>query len=165
MGDAGGVEAAVHRADGIRDDVAPDDLDTIGGLLTFGHARQLYYGAEAKVLLPGADDAGQAAQGAVAAYEATPDSERAFSDEAGARTVLALARIGAGALDGVEEAISPVLDLPVEQRPAGVAISARRVHQALSSGPHRSAAPARQLRSQLEQFTATSHTSPPQLMP
>lgn len=161
VGDHNGVEAAVHRAESIRDRVTPDDLDTIGGLLTFAHARQLYYAAEAKVLLPGAVDAErteQAALDAVHAYESAPDHERAFSDEAGARTVLALARIDADAMDGVEDAIDPVLDLPVEQRPAGVAISARRVHRALSSGPHRSAATARQLRARLEQFTATSPT-------
>ncbi|WP_159001021.1 hypothetical protein [Streptomyces sp. SBT349] len=155
LGDAEGMRAATRAGAGARERVEVDDLDAIGGLLTFPRVRELYYSAEAEVLLPGSTPtAEQHAAEAVEAYEAVDRSEWAYGDEAGARTNLALARIAGGRLDGVADALRPVLDLTAAQRSAGIVISAQRVHHALSSGPHRTAGAARELRAEIEAFAS-----------
>lgn len=157
LGDAEGVEHSTAAALTARDAVTPDDLDDIGGLLAFPQARQLYYAAEAEILLPDPPVAAEAhAREAVDAYRTAPPEEWAFGDEAGAYTNLALARIAAGSVEGAAEATRPVLDLPPEKRPAGVILSAQRVHQALSADVYRAAAPARDLRAEIEAFATSS---------
>lgn len=41
------AHAAIARATDARESMQPDDLDGMGGICTFGHARQLYYSADA----------------------------------------------------------------------------------------------------------------------
>ncbi|MDT0445707.1 hypothetical protein [Streptomyces johnsoniae] len=155
LGDADGMSAAIRKGEDARDRVQLDDLDAIGGLVTFPYVRELYYTAEAEVLLPGATPtAEQRAVAAVAAYESADRADWAYGDEAGARTNLALARISGDQLDGAAEAIRPVLDLPTGQRTAGIVISAQRVHRALAETPSRNALPARELRVEIEAFAA-----------
>lgn len=157
LGDSEAVGHSTAAALTAREAVTADDLDDIGGLMTFSHARQLYYTAEAEVLLPEPpSDAESHARQAVQAFSAAPPEEWAFSDEAGAYTNLALARIAAGSVEGAAEAARPVLDLPPEKRPAGVILSAQRVHHALSADTYRTAVPARDLRAEIEAFTTAS---------
>jgi hypothetical protein len=155
LGNSGGVEQATHAAHAARDATEPDDLDRIGGLLTFPRPRQIYYLSEAEVLLSEpAPATEQHAQEAVDAYRAAPPQEWAFGDEAGARTNLALARIAGGNLDGAADALRPVLELGAEMRNAGITLSAMRVHRALSIPAHRSAMAARELRGEIEAFAS-----------
>jgi hypothetical protein len=157
LGDSEAVGHATAAALTAREVVTADDLDDIGGLMTFPHARQLYYTAEAEVLLPELPPGAEAhARAAVEAFSAAPPEEWAFSDEAGAYTNLALARIAAGDVEGAAEAARPVLDLPPEKRPAGVILSAQRVHHALNTGVHRAATTARDLRAEIEAFATAS---------
>jgi hypothetical protein len=157
LGDAQSTADAIVRADVARNVSEPDDLDTIGGILTFPRPRQLYYVAEAQVALhDDGSDVGGLAAAAVEAYRTAQEEEWAFGDEAGAHTNLALARISAGELEGGADAVRPVLDLPVDQRNHGIVVSARRVHTALCASPHRAAAPAREAREEIEAFVGTT---------
>ncbi|MGV9878434.1 hypothetical protein [Streptomyces sp. NPDC003006] len=156
LGDPERVRSAVLRVNDARHAAVRDDLDGIGGILTFPMPRQAYYVAEAQVLL---GDSGaeveRSAQEAVQAYASAPTVEWAFGDAAGAHTNLALARIARRDLEGATEAIHPVLDLPPSQHNHGIVVSARRVHEALSASSLRAENQARDLRAQLELFTAT----------
>ncbi|MGK5499184.1 hypothetical protein [Streptomyces sp. URMC 125] len=133
-----------------------DELDRIGGILTFPRPRRMYYTAEAEVLLAEhLPQAEQHAQDAVTAYRNARPEEWAFGDEAGACTNLAIARLDREELEGAAEALRPVLDLEVGQRNAGIVLSARRVADALGRGPLAEAHAARDLRSEIEVFTAS----------
>ncbi len=157
LGNAVAARAAVAQAEEARSALRLDDLDAFGGIMTFPAPRQLYYTAEASVHL-GDDHRGAETQAfaAVRAYrEARPD-EWAFSDEAGAHTNLARARVANGELDGAAEAVRPVLDLPVEQRNFGIITSARRVHEALSDSRFRTARAALEVRAEIEEFSTVS---------
>jgi hypothetical protein len=44
----------------------------------------------------------------------------AFGDAAGSRCDLAVARIALGEIEGAQEAVTPVLELPADQRIRGV---------------------------------------------
>ncbi len=154
LGDRAAAEDAVNRADQARESVVVDDLDGMGGILTFPRVRQLYYAAEAAVMLPQvADNAVALAQEASAAYRSAAPEDWAFGDQAGADTDLALARIAGNDLEGAAEAVRPVLDLSVEQRNHGIVLSARRVHSALRSLSNSQAQEARDMREEIEDFT------------
>lgn len=162
LGDRDAVNDAIARAEDRRERVVPDDLDDIGGILSFPEPRHLYYVAEAEVLLGQASpQVERNAEEAVRAYEAASRDEWAFGDEAGARTNLALSRIGGGELAGAAEAIRPVLDLPPAQRNHGIIVSARRVHDALHGSEIRTAPLARDLRTEIEVFGSAPTPSLP----
>ncbi|MEV4365977.1 hypothetical protein AB0J71_02830 [Nonomuraea sp. NPDC049637] len=115
LGDAGRVREAITQAAQAREQVQPDDLDGLGGIMTFTLPRQLYYAADAKVWLPGEEhDAAAAAQEAISAYEEADEAEQSCSDEAGARADLALVRIHLHDLDGAADALGDVLGVPPE---------------------------------------------------
>jgi hypothetical protein len=153
LGDGDKVKDAITRATAARDSVDGDDLDALGGIMTFTRPRQLYYAADARVWLPGAEDeAEQAATAALSAYEDADPAERSFSDEAGARADQALARVNNGNLEGAAEALHPVLDLPADQRIGGIVASAMRVHAALRDPRYRTAPIARDTQLEIEAY-------------
>jgi tetratricopeptide (TPR) repeat protein len=153
LGNTAEARAAVRRAMNHREAVLPDELDRIGGLLTFPEAKQHYYAAGALVYLAGADDeAAHEAQSALDLYESAPALERSFSDIAGARAELALARVHSGEIEGAREALAPVLDLDPSLRIGGIVTSAERVHQALCAAPFVDSVLAIALRDEIETF-------------
>ncbi|MFD0449336.1 hypothetical protein ACFQ10_54430 [Streptomyces indonesiensis] len=83
LGNANAARAAIERAEAAWDSVQEDEVDELGGLCTFGRARQIYYAAEALSWLPSevtaADDY---ARRAVDAYEDSSSPEWAFGDQA-----------------------------------------------------------------------------------
>ncbi|MDF5751098.1 hypothetical protein [Spongiactinospora sp. TRM90649] len=156
LGDREGALAAIQRAKDAREAAGADDLDDLGGIMTFPGPRQIYYTADTLTWLPGDEQrADQTAAEALAAYEAADPADRAFGDEAGARADQALARVQMSDLDGAAEALRPVLDLPMEMRNAGIVASAMRVHDALR-GPEFGGVLARGLREEIEQYGQVS---------
>ncbi|MEV6377677.1 hypothetical protein [Micromonospora musae] len=144
---------ALGRAAERRAGYRADDLDAIGGLLAFHQAKQNYYAAGTYVCLDGEHERAQAeALSALELFEHGRPEERSFSDEAGARAELALARVNAGQVDGAHEALIPVLGLEPERRIGGILTSVGRVHQALRSGHRAHSQLARDLRAEIETF-------------
>jgi hypothetical protein len=144
---------ALHVADERRAAHVPDDLDELGGLFTFAPAKHSYYAAGAYVCLDGGiAQAESSALTALDQFEHGDPAYRSYSDEAGARAELALARVRSGHLDGAREAIAPVLHLPPERRIGGILTSASRVHQALNATEYASTAIARDVRDEIEAF-------------
>ncbi|MEV2279401.1 hypothetical protein AB0I72_27875, partial [Nocardiopsis sp. NPDC049922] len=43
----------LQKATALRERLGTDDLDELGGLMHFAHCRQLYYGAETQIWIPG----------------------------------------------------------------------------------------------------------------
>ncbi|HSA52747.1 MAG TPA: hypothetical protein VLH10_21890 [Yinghuangia sp.] len=157
LGDVEAAKAAAARAEDARSALRLDDLDAYGGIMTFPTPRQLYYTAEASVHLGDDHRAAETqALAAVRAYREAQPEEWAFSDEAGAHTNLALARVASDEVDGAADAVRPVLDLPVEQRNFGIVTSARRVHDALCAPRFRGARAALEVRSEIQEFSAFS---------
>jgi hypothetical protein len=124
LGDATESQRAIERATDLRESAATDDLDEVGGMCYFSRPRQLYYAADTSASLPARysdtgvllERAEQYATDAIGAYADAPVNEKSFGDEAGSRTDLAIARIRADDLDGAQEALQPVIGLPVSQR-------------------------------------------------
>lgn len=133
LGNGEQVHEAIERAEQAWDQVRPNELDEMGGITTFSKPRQLYFAADALIWLPDESSAAENyARQAVAAYSDPTDPDWAFGDAAGSHTALAIARIGRGEVDGANDALIPVLDLPTEQRINGIIHSVNRVHRALN---------------------------------
>lgn len=134
LGNAEAAREALERADHAWGAVRNDDLDDVGGICTFGRARQLYYAADALAWLPGEAAGGQQySTMAVGAYSDQSGPDWAFGDAAGSQAAMALTRIAQRDLEGAAEAMAPVLELPADHRINGIVHSARRVHRALRS--------------------------------
>jgi hypothetical protein len=92
------------------------DLDDVGGILSFPDAKQEFFAAEANLHLGRHDLAEQAALAAIGSYTSGPPDQLSYGDVALAQLDVATARLAASDLDGVFEAIQPVLALPAELR-------------------------------------------------
>lgn len=126
----------VERAERMRDQVRPDELDDLGGLCTFDRSRQLYTAADTLSWLPGRPKLRHKyCEEAAAAYRDTTAPDWSFTYQAGSHAALAIERIGTGELDGAAEAMEWVFELSVPQRINTVIQSVRRVHSALNSSP------------------------------
>ena len=124
--------------------------------MTFSLAKQHYYSAGTHVFVPGDDAlAEREATMALDTYEHGPARERCFSDEAGARTELAIARAHLGDVDGVRDVLEPVLALSPYHRLNGIIDGLTCAHRALSATAYQGSRAARDLREQIEEFNAT----------
>ncbi|MDI1463621.1 hypothetical protein QEZ54_21795 [Catellatospora sp. KI3] len=152
----GAVEAtrlALVRADDLRERHASDDLDALGGQLTFSLARQHSYAAQAYAMLPEcAQQAAHEATRALALFGSGPAEHRSYRDEAAARCALALSRVHTGEPDGARDALVPVLSLDLPRRVTEVMVSVDRVYTALRERRYADAPVARQLRDEIEFF-------------
>jgi hypothetical protein len=85
------THTALSRATDLRDQVQPDELDSLGGTCTFSRPRQLYFAAEALSWgsQPEATRAERLALDALDAYAAAPAQDRSFGHEANTRIALA----------------------------------------------------------------------------
>jgi len=154
LGRGDDARAAVHRAADLRERTSADDLDAVGGLFTFPQAKQHYYAAGAYVFIDGGDaDAETEAVASLDLFESGVPQYRSFSDEAGARAELALARAHRGDLDGAKEALTDVLALEPNRRIGGVIPSTVRVHSALSQRQFAASPLARGIRDEIEAFS------------
>jgi tetratricopeptide (TPR) repeat protein len=157
LGNTAEARSALRRAYASREAVMPDELDRIGGLLTFPQAKQHYYAAGALVSIEGGDTEAEAeAVAALELYEEADPVDRSFSDIAGARAELALARVHVGEIEGARDALAPMLGLDPTLRIGGIITSAERVHQALRDPRFVDSVLASALRDEIETFCQVS---------
>lgn len=156
VGDGERALADLRKATELRENLEPDDLDALGGLMHFAHCRQLYYGAETRIWLPGQEEETKAvASEAVRAYEAAADSSSddwAYGDEAGSRADLAYALASLGEVEGAAEALAPVLQLPAKQRIAGIIGSVERVQSTLRRPSYAGSPKVERLRQEIDAY-------------
>jgi tetratricopeptide (TPR) repeat protein len=154
------VNNAIQRAQDARERVLPNEVDELGGKLTFPLPRQLYYAADALSWLPGSEEAAESvADQALSEYGRAVSSERSYLDEAIAKTDIALARARRGEIDGANEAISPVLELSPALRIGGVLVNARRIHGVITYSRYKGSAVAKDLQQELEGFCRVTAAS------
>lgn len=161
LGNAEQTAAAIQRSEEAAERVRPDELDNLGGICTFGRARQLYYAADAFAWLADENESAERyGSDAVTAYSARPP-EYAFGDEAGSQSDLAIARINGQRPDveGAAEALAPVLDLPPSQRINGIVNSTVRVSGAIRRSRAAGTPAADQLQEQIEMFAKVAASS------
>lgn len=143
--------ASIRKAETLWERVESDDLDDLGGIATFTRIRGDYYAADALVELPQQNTlATEYSEQASTNYSDSSAPDWAFGDAAGAQAALARARIAAGSVDGAVDALTPVLDLPMDQRINGIVKCVSAVHRALRGTDAQEGA---DLRESIESFT------------
>lgn len=95
---------------------ALSELDDIGGILTFGEPKRASFCAGPYLDFGHPGLAERHAQAAIAGYLRGPAEQHSYGDVALARVSMAQARLSAGDLDGVMDAVHPVLTLPPQKR-------------------------------------------------
>ncbi|GGM77448.1 hypothetical protein GCM10012275_55190 [Longimycelium tulufanense] len=132
-GNRKGATSALDRARRDWDTILEsDDVTEFGGLLTFPLAKASYYAGGVLSLIGDHNQAEAAALQAINIYETGPSEERSYGDEALARVDVALARLARDEVDGAEEILSGVLQLPPEQRIQQLRDGLVRVRRALA---------------------------------
>ncbi|GIG59999.1 hypothetical protein Lfu02_43710 [Longispora fulva] len=150
------AEAAVQRERVTLD----NELDGLGGILMFPEAKQNYYAASTAALMADGLLAERHALGAIASYEAAAPELRSYGDLALSRIYLAQAQLikprrdqDAGAAD---EALTSVMQLPEEQRIAGLQKPLRRVQAQLDRGGLGQSAVGAELREKIDGFLTST---------
>ncbi|MER5938241.1 hypothetical protein ABT121_13070 [Streptomyces sp. NPDC001928] len=153
LGDEETVRTANRTAVDRRESFAPDDLDELGGLLTYSLEKQVYYAVESEAHLGHGDAVllGEAEE-AVRGFSDPDNPNWAFGDLAGAQCNQALVLLHSGDVDGASQVIRPVLDLEPMYRNNGIIVSAQRVRQALATSRARTAVVARDLGEEISVF-------------
>lgn len=151
LGNGEQARDGIERAEQAWGQVRANELDELGGVATFTRPRQLHFAAGALTLLRDESSVAENyASQAVEAYSDPTDPDWSFASAAGSRAVLAIARIRRGEIDGAADALTPVLDLPAEQRINGIVQSVNQVHQAVNHMP--TSATARDLQERIESY-------------
>ncbi|MBL7498642.1 hypothetical protein I6A84_32765 [Frankia sp. CNm7] len=150
VGDIDQAHAALRAAAEARDRAQPDDLSDLGGWLTINDADTLYIAADAHSFLPDPTTAEAAATTAVASFEATTEARHGNTN--GSYEALALARARAGNVEGVREALQPILHLPPQHRVYGLLADIQRIHDVLTTPRYHNTTAIRDLTTELEQF-------------
>ncbi len=152
--DSTGTHQALNQAKDARDKV--NSSDAIGGLFAFSEAKQSYYAGSSLIWLTGHKDARIAEAesiNAIQLWRAGPNDDRSHADEALAHIYLGTARVHLGDLDGVLEAIRPVLGIPRQQRVSWHKKRLGRISEMLDTERYWGSALADRIRGEIEVFS------------
>lgn len=141
--------------------MVPDDLDEVGGLLTFPVPKQHFHAGQAYLGLRQGPATIVEAEACVAGYQNGPAAERVFDNESMAQVNLAVAHVLSGDLEAAREAVQPAIAIPMELHTDQIDTELRHLHRELSASTLHDATVAVELRDQIEDFLATTPTRPP----
>jgi hypothetical protein len=133
-----------------------NDLDAIGGILTFPEPKRMFYTASALRRLGHLGSAETGALAAITEYERGPAEQRSYGDEALAWLEVAIARAGRGELDGAATAIERVEHMPTERHLAPLLRPLRELARSVSSARVHSANAAVRIRDAVEVLTTST---------
>jgi hypothetical protein len=161
LGDREAAELAIRAAEEAWETEHRDELhDVIGGEFSYQPARQEFSAGTAFAVLRDGALAERQSLRALEMYESVPVTERAYYAEYGARVDLAAARVLRGDLSGARDALVPVFALAPAQRVSGVLGRLDQVRRLLAADIFRDSREARQLTTDITDFTTTTPTQP-----
>ncbi|WP_154675748.1 hypothetical protein [Parafrankia elaeagni] len=135
IGDVEQARGALATSRRMRDQVCPDDLDAIGGIMRLSLPEQLGIIAGTAAWLPEAAAAEQAALDAISAYGDAAYADRSHNSQAIAHADLALARIRRHDLDGAQQALEAILSIPAQHRVLPIRMRAHRIISVIDADP------------------------------
>lgn len=154
------VIRAVRQASRARetDQSAGDVHDSIGGQLGFTPARQAFCTGSAYVTTGEPDAAIRESWQALSFYEQSPEEERSYKAELGARADVAAACLLQADLERASETLEPVLTLSPPRRVTGLVKRLERTRRLLTEPPYRDSKDARELGERVATFTSHGAT-------
>lgn len=152
--DTEATRAALVRASKARELSRPNDLDALGGIMTFSVAKQHYYDTESYLGIGDNAKVAAEADACIAAYRSGDEQDRAYDNEAITLVQAATAHVINGDLDAAHDTVQPALRIAPELRVATLDERFRRLTRQLTSPHVREAGLAIELRDQVETFLA-----------
>lgn len=146
---------AAHAALGVahdRRDVAGED--EVGGLWGFSEAQQSYLAGTTHLYLQEPGEALAAAEDAVRRFSGGDPSQRFYGAEMIALIDAATAHLQGGDIEGAQERLAPVLDLPQEQRLDTFTARLGEMREVLRRSRHALSRPAAEMQRQIDDFRA-----------
>ncbi|WP_433717142.1 helix-turn-helix domain-containing protein (plasmid) [Nocardia sp. CA-084685] len=162
VGDADLAHTAADNAVRAAEETAGvvDEVNAFGGALTFPLPKLSSYVGSAMRRIGDHRRAEQWALEAITGYATGPADQRSYGDEALARIDVGLARIAGGDIDGADDILTPVLELPPEQRICPIMEGMRTVTAALQIHPHADAPVAKNLAETITAYAARQSLVP-----
>ncbi|MCP2260346.1 hypothetical protein LX15_004059 [Streptoalloteichus tenebrarius] len=160
LGARGEVAEAVERATDELGSTDRDEFFSAGGELAFGSARLSLCAASSYIALGEPAAAEREAQAALDEWARTPEGDRWLPGELSARADLVAARVLDDSLDGVVEALKPVLKLSPDRRTEALTRRLAELRRAVSAPRFRGSPSATEIGEQIEAWTARTVARP-----
>lgn len=155
LGDSEVARDALRRADNLRAHAAPDDLDNLGGALSFPEPKQHFYTAEAYLGMGDSAACLSEATTCIEQYQNGPADQHAYDNEAQTQANAAMAHLLAGDVDAANETAQHIFGIATELRTDSVDQRLRHLHRRLTDHDIRTSPTAIGLRDQIETFLAS----------
>ncbi|OVZ99448.1 hypothetical protein B9W64_37260 [Streptomyces sp. CS159] len=138
---------------------ARDDLhDGVGGEFGFTPERLAMSSSSTALLIHDGEQAEQSARQALDLVGQRPQASRSAHVLGGAAADLAMARLLANDVEGAADALTPLWDIPGDQRVTGVLVRTGQIQQFLAQPVYRASTLPRELRDRVEDFARSAST-------
>ncbi|WP_432198889.1 DNA-binding protein [Streptomyces sp. bgisy027] len=158
LGDITSAQRAMRLSQEAGRDRVDELHDTVGGEFGFTAERLAMSNSTTALIIGDGGQAEASARQALTLLAQKSTDAQSAHVLGGAATDLALARLLANDVDGAAEALTPVWEIPRDQRMTGIVVRTARVHRHLTRPAYHGAHLPGQLRERIEDF---NHVSPP----
>lgn len=148
------LQLSMAAESGVRDDLH----DGVGGEFGFTPERLAMSSSSTALLIHDGEQAEQSARRALDLIGQRPQASRSAHVLGGAAADLAMARLLANDVEGAADALTPLWDIPGDQRVTGVLVRTGQIQQFLAQPVYRASTLPRELRDRVEDFTRSAST-------
>ncbi|AKN68735.1 hypothetical protein QR97_01980 [Streptomyces sp. PBH53] len=156
LGDVASAQRAIQLSQESGRERRDELHDAVGGEFGFSAERMAMSHSTSALLIGDAEQAeAEASRALTLLGERAPD-EQSTHVRAGASADLAYARLLANNVEGAAEALTPLWDVPAEERNTGIVVRAARIGRHLARPQFHGSHVPRELRERIEEFTRVS---------
>lgn len=156
LGDIASAQRAVRLSEEAGRDCVDELHDAVGGEFGFTAERLAMSNSTTALIIGDSGQAEAAARQALTLLGQRSQDAQSAHVRGGAAADLAMARLLADDVEGASEALTPVWEIPSDQRMTGIVVRTARIHRHLSRPTYHGAQLPGQLREQIEDFTRVS---------
>ncbi|GHD34829.1 hypothetical protein GCM10010313_81740 [Streptomyces violarus] len=156
LGDIESARRAMLLAEDTGRDRVDELHDEVGGEFGFSHERLAMSNATTALVIGDSAMAETAGRRALTLLEQQPQESQSAHVRGGAAADVAMARLLANDVEGAAEALTPVWEIPRDQRMTGIVVRTAQVQRHLSQPTYHRAGAAVELRERIEDFNRYS---------
>ncbi|TRO57040.1 DNA-binding protein [Streptomyces sp. IB201691-2A2] len=156
LGDVASARHAIQLSEDVGRDVRDDLHDAVGGEFGFSEERLAMSNSTTALIMGDAEQAEAEAGRALVLLGGKAQSEQSTHVRAGAAADLAHARLLSDNVEGAAAALTPIWEVPPEERNTGIVVRAARIGRYLAAPRYHGAQLPTELREQIEEFTRVS---------
>ncbi|MGW0576480.1 DNA-binding protein [Streptomyces sp. NPDC002920] len=156
LGDVASARHAIQLSEDGGREVRDDLHDAVGGEFGFSEERLAMSNSTTALLMGDAEQAETEASRALVLLGERAQSEQSTHVRAGAAADLAHARLLSDNVEGAAAALTPIWEVPPEERNTGIVVRTARIGRHLAAPRYHGAQIPTELREQIEEFTRVS---------